>query len=202
MILVYQICTRLPAPSLRRMHSRMTALLIALILLSTSSVEALAGNPTTAQKEVRSAIQREAIVAALRKYAENSRFGPDRSTRYSAVAASKAGLVVAYLQGSAWCGSGGCTLLILKPSGSSYKVYSKILLVHEPIMDLRKVTNGLPELGVWVQGGGIEIGYEAALIATHKGKYPLSAAMVQKHMPVNSGVMLLGAGDRGTELFQ
>ncbi len=70
---------------------------------------------------------------------------------------------VVYLMGENWCGSGGCTTLILKKSKCSWKVVSKITLTHLPIRALADHHNGWHDLGVWVQGGGIIEGYEADL---------------------------------------
>jgi hypothetical protein len=81
-----------------------------------------------------------------------------------------------------------------------YEVISKVLAVHTPILELRKTTNGLPEFGVWVQGGGIEVGYEAVLTANRNGKYPLSATMSRKRTSTKSGKVLIGAADEGAML--
>ncbi len=70
---------------------------------------------------------------------------------------------VVYVSGEGWCGSGGCTLLILEPSGSTFKVLGKLAIVQLPIRLLPSMKNGFPDIGVTVQGGGILAGYEAVL---------------------------------------
>jgi hypothetical protein len=68
-----------------------------------------------------------------------------------------------YVSGQRWCGSGGCTLLILQPQGSSFRVIGKVTIVQLPIRLLSSARNRYPNLGVRVQGGGIQAGYEAEL---------------------------------------
>jgi hypothetical protein len=70
---------------------------------------------------------------------------------------------IVYLTGRKWCGSGGCTTLILKQAGHSWQIVTKITLTRRPIRVLEKVSNGWHSIGVWVQGGGIKDGYESEL---------------------------------------
>ncbi len=70
---------------------------------------------------------------------------------------------IVYLSGRGWCGSGGCTTLILAPKGSSYRIVTSITITWPPIRVLTSKTNGWHDVGVWVQGGGIQPGYEAEL---------------------------------------
>lgn len=71
--------------------------------------------------------------------------------------------VVVYLIGPEWCGSGGCTTLILAPKDSSYKVITKITISRPPIRVLTSKSNGWHDIAVRVQGGGITRAYEAKL---------------------------------------
>lgn len=177
-----------------------TAMYISLLFVFSSLDDANAAQST--EKVSLPTDSLHSVVTTLKAYVGKSRFDPDRLTRYSVASVSNTDVVLAYLQGPTWCGSGGCTLLILRPSGTSYKVIGKILAVHTPILDLQKLTNGLPELGVWVQGGGIDIGYEAILAANRKGTYPVSAAMSQRHATSGSGKCLVRTDDQGELLFQ
>lgn len=91
----------------------------------------------------------------------------DHSTRYIDARVDlnddKKSEVIVYLTGP-WCGSGGCTTLILVPEGPTYKVLTKLTAVQLPIRVLAATSNGWHSLGVWVQGGGILSGYEAILV--------------------------------------
>jgi hypothetical protein len=175
---------------------------IPILFLLASSVEVTAAQSTLAEEGGLPTNRRHSVISVLKAYVETSRFGSDKLTRYSATSVPNTGVVLAYLQGPTWCGSGGCTLLILRASGTSYKVTGKVLAVHTPIYDLQKLTNGLPELGVWVQGGGIDVGYEAILAANRVGKYPVSAAMSQRRVMNGSGKCLVRTGDQGELLFR
>jgi hypothetical protein len=68
-----------------------------------------------------------------------------------------------YISGPLWCGSGGCRLVILAPSKSTYRVITATTITWPPIRVLKSKTNGWHDIGVWVQGGGIQPGYEARL---------------------------------------
>ena len=70
---------------------------------------------------------------------------------------------IVYLGGHEWCGSGGCTLLLLRPEGSTYRVITKITITQTPVRVLNSRSRGWHDIGVWVQGGGIQPGYEAVL---------------------------------------
>jgi len=70
---------------------------------------------------------------------------------------------IVYLSGSKWCGSGGCNTLILTPHGNSWRIVARILVTRPPIYVLSDVSKGWHSIGVWVQGGGIQPGYEAEL---------------------------------------
>jgi hypothetical protein len=70
---------------------------------------------------------------------------------------------IAYVISRGWCGSGGCTSFILEPKGDSWTIVSQITITRPPIYVLSDVSNGWHSLGFWVQGGGIQPGYEAKL---------------------------------------
>lgn len=103
----------------------------------------------------------------LRNYEGNPASAGDRTTRYAAafVDLKDDGEqdAVVYLIDSKWCGSGGCSCLILAPAGTSYKVITKTTVTRLPIRVLPTKTNGWHDLAVGVAGGGIQPGYEARL---------------------------------------
>ncbi len=68
-----------------------------------------------------------------------------------------------YLTGPGWCGSGGCTLLVLKAKGKSFETVTSIPVTRPPVRVLDSATNGWRDIGVRVEGGGIQPGYEAVL---------------------------------------
>jgi hypothetical protein len=54
-------------------------------------------------------------------------------------------------------------MLILKPDGALFRVIARTTITRPPIRVLQTTTNGWHDIGVWVQGGGIQPGYTAVL---------------------------------------
>ncbi len=80
--------------------------------------------------------------------------------------------VVVYLSSDGWCGTGGCTLLILAPEGTSYRVVTRVPAVRLPIRVLTTKTNGWHDLTV-VAGNPL-----SEVILPFDGKaYPGNASM-------------------------
>jgi hypothetical protein len=130
----------------------------------------------------------------------------DKTTRYIAAfrdlnSDGKLEAIV-YLMGGDWCGSGGCTTLILTQNGISWKIISRITVARPPIRVLAHVSNGRHSIGVWVQGGGIQPGYVAEL--NFNGvSYPrnpsVPPAIRIKKMP--AGEVVIRGGDNGVPLY-
>lgn len=91
----------------------------------------------------------------------------DKTTRYASTFQDLNGdgipEGIVYLTGSNWCGSGGCTTLVLTRTASSWRIVTKITITQPPIRILRNTSHGWRSIAVWVQGGGIQPGYEAEL---------------------------------------
>ncbi len=54
-----------------------------------------------------------------------------------------------------FCGSGGCTLFVLTPSGARYRVVTRMTVTRPPVRLLTSVTHGWRDIAVRVSGGGI-----------------------------------------------
>jgi hypothetical protein len=108
---------------------------------------------------------------SLKEFLENtlgiSRSAVERSVKYLSAFVDLDGdgveEAIIYVTDQDWCGSGGCTTLVLKPEGSSFRVVTKIAITNPPIRVFPSKTNGWLDIGVWVQGGGIQPGYVAEL---------------------------------------
>ncbi len=91
----------------------------------------------------------------------------DRATRYGLaywdLNADGTPEAIVHFVGKKWCGSGGCNTLILTPNGSSWRIVANIRITRPPICVLSDISNGWRSISVWVQGGGIQPGYEAEL---------------------------------------
>lgn len=70
---------------------------------------------------------------------------------------------IVYLTDRDWCGSGGCTLLVLRKLLSSWQLVSKTTVVNTPIRALNDKAHGWRTLTVTVRGGGVGRPHEAAL---------------------------------------
>jgi len=110
---------------------------------------------------------------------------------------------IVHLTGHGWCGSGGCTTLILAPKGSSYRLVTKIPITWPPIRILTSKTNGWHDISVWVQGGGIQPGYEAGL--SFDGKTYPSNPSVPPAKPLSgkaAGEVVVSTTETGIPIYQ
>jgi hypothetical protein len=109
---------------------------------------------------VRVSAQEERLRKFLQNYAGPALSDADKTTRYSAAFVhlrdDDSQQVIIYFIGGEWCGSGGCTTLVLVPDGSSFTALTKLTVVQLPIRVLDSKSNGWHDLGVWVQGGDSE----------------------------------------------
>ena len=80
-------------------------------------------------------------------------------------------LTIVLFSGPEYCGSGGCTMLILGRQGDALTVLGETTVVRAPVRILTTSTNGRPDIGVLVAGGGTPGGYEA-LLAFDGARYP------------------------------
>jgi hypothetical protein len=127
----------------------------------------------------------EALKAFLRSYLNPGpvRLGPldleetAQITVVSVKTEDKAGEEqVVYVSGQGWCGTSGCTMLIVEPFQSSFKVLGVEPGVQLPIRLLPSMEYGHPDIGVQVSGGGIEVPYEAVL-SFNGTNYPENPSM-------------------------
>lgn len=97
-----------------------------------------------------------------------------------------------FVTDATFCGSGGCLLLVLTQSGSSYKVVMRGTNTKLPITILPTSSHGWRDVGVTVQGGGIMGPYMARLRSDGQ-HYPSNPTMPPAH-PLRrpSGRVLIG----------
>jgi hypothetical protein len=76
-----------------------------------------------------------------------------------------------YLSDRGYCGSAGCTLVVLSRRGSTYRVVLRSPVTQLPIRLLPTSTKGWRDIGVTVAGGGIAEPYLARL-RFDGGRYP------------------------------
>ena len=88
----------------------------------------------------------------LRDYLRDPYIAGDTATRYFAVSVNLAdnngAQVIVYFTDQRSCGTSGCTSLILRPQGSSYKVVTSISTGWPPIRVLETKSHGWHDLGI------------------------------------------------------
>ncbi len=146
---------------------------LALAIFSTLVLSCVAQQPTQGPS------QNELLRKFLRDYI-GAPTQEKETTRYSSVFVDLrddgAQEVIVYLSSDGWCGTGGCTLLILAPEGTSYRVVTRIPAVRLPIRVLTSKTNGWHDVTVVA---GKPLNEE---ILPFDGKtYPSNASMPPAH---------------------
>jgi hypothetical protein len=142
----------------------------------------------------------------LQNYLKKPALSEDKTTRYQFAAVRlKDGdkpQIIVYLTGRRLCGSGGCIALIISHNESAYQVLSKLTLVQLPIRVLSSKAGGWHDLGVWVQGGGIQAGHEAVLSFDGKG-YPSNPTAPPARQPTENetGEVIVPATSQGHLLY-
>jgi hypothetical protein len=107
------------------------------------------------------------LKAFLQGYARESQVEDDNTTWYFRaffdLNEDGQNEAIVYLVGRWWCGTGGCQTLILTPDAGSYRIITTITITRPPIQVLTGTSNDWRSISVWVQGGGVQPGYEAEL---------------------------------------
>lgn len=92
-------------------------------------------------------------------------------------------------------------MLILEPTASSFKVLGRVTIVQLPIKLLPSMSNGRPEIGVRVQGGGVQSGYEAVL-SFNGTSYPRNPSMPPaRKVSAAEGKVLIATTDNSVPLY-
>ncbi len=119
------------------------------------------------QKAAPPSAAEDSLKTFLRSYLRTFSGGDDKTTRYLAAFVDLSGggkrEAIVYVSGQTWCGSGGCTTLVLARKDSSYRLVTDIAITRPPVCVLTNRSHGWRNISVWVGGGGINPGYEAEL---------------------------------------
>jgi len=149
----------------------------------------------------------KALKQFLQKELNDPGFDPDKTTRFSSAiiqsdSTTKEEIVV-YISGRTWCGSSGCRMLVLQPYGTSFTLIGETTITRLPIRILRSSSHGRADIGVWVQGGGIQPGYEAALRFDGRS-YPSnpSVAPARRLSAKEAGKVIIGSLNYGQLLYE
>jgi hypothetical protein len=143
----------------------------------------------------------------LRDYVRDSYPTGGRTVRYFARSVDLADdgkrQVIVYFTDQHSCASGGCTTLVLAHEGSSFRIVTSITIGWPPIRVLSIKTKGWHDLAIWVQGGGIQPGYEADLPFDGK-TYPINPSMppARRLLTKVPGEVVVPKGAEGVLLYQ
>lgn len=159
-----------------------------------------------AQPAVPSPPAEDSLKRFLQDYVRTASLHDDKTPRYIAAFVDLNGdgknEAIVYLVGRWWCGSGGCPTLILASKGSSYSVVSDISITQLPIRVLTNTSNGWHNIGVRVQGGGIQPGYEAELRFNGK-TYPENPSVppARRLTAKAAGKIVINSSQNGIPLY-
>ncbi len=186
---------RNPSPSCRK------ALAVALGLLASACLGQAQRQPKAASSE-----EEASLKSFLQNYAGSLPSDHDETTKHLAAFVDLNGdgtnEAIVYVTGRTWCGTGGCFMLILARAGTSWRVVTETTITRTPIRVLTTASNGWRNITVWVQGGGIQPGYEAELRFDGK-TYPSNPSVpparpLTRKMP---GRVVLSSSQDGTPLW-
>ena len=82
----------------------------------------------------------------LQSYLRTNNSDYDKTTRYVAASVDLNGdgvpEVIVYVSSKAWCGSGGCTMLILAREKSTFRIITRTTITRPPIRILKSKSQG------------------------------------------------------------
>jgi hypothetical protein len=125
--------------------------------------------------------QADALRVFLKKHYASGDAVADKTILYSVAFASlddKAQQIIMYVNGDDWCGSGGCSALILEPANASFKIRARFSLARLPIRVMPSKTNGWHDLAMPVGNDFVQIRFDG-------NRYPGNPSMA-KHLPHGS----------------
>ena len=164
-------------------------------------------NPASARAELNSPRREDSLRKFLQNYLRDPQTGEDKTTRVSSAFVDLRGAgvreVIVYVSGREWCGSGGCTTLVLAADSSSYRIVTELTVSRPPIRVLTTKSHGWFDIAVGVQGGGIIDAYEAKL--SFDGKtYPKNPTVppARRLADAVTGKEVISLRDEGVLLYQ
>ena len=158
---------------------------------TTASPEAQMASATPSPDDLKAALK-----SAIANYAKQQGAPPEASERFFADTIDLNGDgtqdAVVVLSTSYWCGTGGCTMLILEgQKDKSFRLVSESSLVRPPVMVSDAKTNGWQDLIITVSGGGMPA--KTVAMKFDGKKYPPNPSDLPA-LPAN-------ASTKGTVLF-
>jgi hypothetical protein len=144
--------------------------------------------------------------AFLREFDKDD-IGPGELARYSAAFVhlknDRSWQVIVHLSTPGYCGSGGCTTLVLNATGDTFHLVSKIPITRLPILVLPSTSNGWHDISVVIGGGGLP---QQESTLSYDGKsYPENPTVPPARLmdtEVTSGKVILPADAKQIPIFE
>ena len=133
-----------------------------MLVASASGVVRTAEHPHATEE------RNESVRSALEKLEDGE--APNYKIAWSDLDGDGRHEAVVLMTGDAWCGTGGCTLMVLKQDAASWRVVSRIPACRPPVVLLDGKTNGWRDLAVVTQGGG-EVSQKMTVLKFRKNRY-------------------------------
>lgn len=160
------------------------AMLALLLAMVAREARAQSIRPTTAPNMA-------ALKRFLRAYAHYPGVGDIKTIRFAVASLPDTGLLLVYMQDQRFCGTSGCGILILKPTGRSFREVDEIGGCWPPFTMLPRRHKGMPDIGIWIQGGGVLPGYQTSVSFNGK-RYAYTQGFPPTHrIPRGSGRVLI-----------
>jgi len=163
--------------------------------------------PSVAATEPPHAADRPNVMRFLRAYFLHQQDTPDPSVRVAIAFADLNGDrrpdAVVYVSGGGYCGSGGCTTVVLAARGTSYRVVMYAPITFKPVRLLQATTRGWRDIGLISKGeltgdrfeyDEIEESFRGARYRERRSASPIRPGSLP-------GRTLIAVGDPGTQLY-
>lgn len=170
------------------------AVAVGLILLSPMALLAQSGSRSAGDQSLRHALQSRVL----------EREGPDADqgdTRASIALVDLDGdgqtEAITLVSGRAWCGTGGCSLWVLRREAGGWRMVGQTATVLAPVRVLDTRSLGWRDIGVTERFDAVQRG--PAVWRFDGGRYPLGSVNSTAATP--SGRIVIAADDPGLPLF-
>lgn len=100
--------------------------------------------------------------------------------------------IIVYVTSPDYCGSGGCTMLVLERAGRSFRTRMKATVTRPPIRLFETRSYGWRDIGVTVGGGGVSPSH-LSVMRFDGQRYPSNPTMAPAtRLPRTAGTILIG----------
>ncbi len=170
-----------------------------------SAILALAATFAAAAPAVAQPGSNDSLHAHLqRQFAAQAEYDPD--ARYSMARADLNGdgrdEALVLMRARSWCGTGGCTMLVLTPERSGWRTVTRMSVTYAPVRLLQTRSRGWRDLAVRVAGGGVPA--REVTMRFNGSSYPTNPTAVPaaRGSRAAAGRILISEDDEGRLLYR